>query len=70
MKVNKKAFYVTCDNYVTMEDGTGIVHIAPAFGQDDANIGKNIIYHILIQLEKMDVILKDFGRVEMSLMLI
>ena len=40
MKVNKKAFYVTCDNYVTMEDGTGIVHIAPAFGQDDANIGK------------------------------
>ena len=31
-----KAFYVTCDNYVTMEDGTGIVHIAPAFGADDA----------------------------------
>ena len=40
LKVNKKAFYVTCDNYVTMEDGTGVVHIAPAFGQDDANIGK------------------------------
>ncbi len=38
-EVDKKAFYVTCDNYVTMEDGTGIVHIAPAFGEDDANVG-------------------------------
>ncbi len=38
--VDKKAFFVTCDNYVTMEDGTGIVHIAPAFGEDDANVGK------------------------------
>lgn len=41
LKVNKKGFFVTCDNYVTMSDGTGIVHIAPAFGQDDANVGKN-----------------------------
>lgn len=40
LSVNKKAFYVTCDNYVTLEDGTGIVHIAPSFGQDDANVGK------------------------------
>ncbi len=39
-EVDKKAFFVTCDNYVTMEDGTGIVHIAPAFGEDDANVGK------------------------------
>ena len=39
-EVDKKAFFVTCDSYVTMEDGTGIVHIAPAFGEDDANIGK------------------------------
>lgn len=38
--VDKKAFFVTCDNYVTMEDGTGIVHLAPAFGEDDANVGK------------------------------
>ena len=37
---DKKAFFVTCDNYVTMEDGTGIVHIAPAFGEDDYNVGK------------------------------
>lgn len=40
LSVNKKAFYVTCDNYVTMEDGTGIVHLAPAFGQDDYNVGR------------------------------
>ncbi len=40
LSVNKKAFFVTCDTYVTMEDGTGIVHIAPAFGEDDANVGK------------------------------
>ena len=39
MKVNKKGFYIVCDNYVTMEDGTGIVHIAPAFGQDDYEVG-------------------------------
>ena len=39
-KVNKKAFYVTCDNYVTLSDGTGVVHIAPAFGEDDANVGR------------------------------
>ena len=38
--VDKKAFFVTTDTYVTMEDGTGVVHIAPAFGQDDANVGK------------------------------
>ncbi len=40
-KVNKKAFYVTCDSYVTLTDGTGVVHIAPAFGEDDANVGRN-----------------------------
>ncbi len=36
----KKAFFVTCDDYVTMSDGTGIVHIAPAFGEDDARVGR------------------------------
>ncbi|MCR5324288.1 MAG: isoleucine--tRNA ligase [Lachnospiraceae bacterium] len=36
----KKGFFVTCDDYVTMSDGTGIVHIAPAFGEDDANVGR------------------------------
>ena len=40
LSVSKKAFFVCCDKYVTMEDGTGIVHLAPAFGQDDAIVGK------------------------------
>ena len=39
-KLNKKAYYVTCDRYVTLTDGTGVVHIAPAFGEDDANVGR------------------------------
>ena len=39
-KQNKKAHFVTCDTYVTMSDGTGIVHIAPAFGEDDSKVGK------------------------------
>ncbi len=40
-KQHKKGFFITCDTYVTMTDGTGIVHIAPAFGEDDANVGRN-----------------------------
>lgn len=39
-KQNKKGHYITCDGYVTMTDGTGIVHIAPAFGEDDAKVGR------------------------------
>ena len=39
-KQNKKAFFVVCDDYVTMTDGTGIVHIAPAFGEDDSKVGR------------------------------
>ncbi len=39
-KQNKKAHYVTCDSYVTLTDGTGVVHIAPAFGEDDAKVGR------------------------------
>ncbi|MDO5145986.1 MAG: isoleucine--tRNA ligase [Eubacteriales bacterium] len=39
-KQHKKAHYITCDGYVTMSDGTGIVHIAPAFGEDDSRVGK------------------------------
>ena len=38
---NEKAYYVTCDGYVTLTDGTGVVHIAPAFGEDDSNVGKH-----------------------------
>ena len=40
LSVDKKAFFVTCADYVTAEDGTGIVHIAPAFGEDDSEVGK------------------------------
>ncbi|MDR2296632.1 MAG: class I tRNA ligase family protein, partial [Clostridiales Family XIII bacterium] len=40
VEVDKKAFYVTCADYVTTEDGTGIVHTAPAFGEDDYNTGR------------------------------
>ena len=40
-KQKKKAHFVTCDGYVTMTDGSGIVHIAPAFGEDDSRIGRN-----------------------------
>ena len=36
---NKKAYYVVCDTYVTLTDGTGVVHIAPAFGEDDSKVG-------------------------------
>ncbi len=39
-KQQKKAFFVTCDSYVTLTDGTGVVHIAPAFGEDDAKVGR------------------------------
>ncbi|HIS25552.1 MAG TPA: isoleucine--tRNA ligase [Candidatus Pullilachnospira intestinigallinarum] len=38
--LNKKAHYVVCDTYVTLTDGTGVVHIAPAFGEDDSKVGK------------------------------
>ncbi len=40
VKPDKKAFFITCADYVTTEDGTGIVHTAPAFGEDDYNCGK------------------------------
>lgn len=41
LNVKGKAWYVVCDSYVTLTDGTGIVHIAPAFGEDDSRIGRN-----------------------------
>lgn len=40
-KQQKRGFFVTCDNYVTLTDGTGVVHIAPAFGEDDSKVGRN-----------------------------
>lgn len=44
IKPDKKAYYVTCDSYVTLSDGTGVVHIAPAFGEDDLKVGNR--YHL------------------------
>ncbi len=45
----EKAYYVVCDTYVTLTDGTGVVHIAPAFGEDDYKVGKR--YHLpVVQL--------------------
>ena len=41
LNVKGKAWFVVCDSYVTLTDGTGIVHIAPAFGEDDSRIGRN-----------------------------
>ena len=38
----EKCWYVVCDDYVTLTDGTGIVHIAPAFGEDDAKVGREV----------------------------
>ncbi len=53
VKTDKKAFYVTLGDYVTTEDGTGIVHTAPAFGEDDYNLGKKIqftsFYNLLMK---------------------
>lgn len=40
-KQRKRGFFVTCDKYVTLTDGTGVVHIAPAFGEDDSKVGRN-----------------------------
>lgn len=52
-KPDKKAWYVITADFVTMEDGTGIVHIAPAFGEDDYNVGRKYDLPV-IQLVKMD----------------
>ncbi|MBP5490758.1 MAG: isoleucine--tRNA ligase [Lachnospiraceae bacterium] len=56
-KQGKKAFYVTCDDYVTMSDGTGIVHIAPAFGEDDANVGRNYDLPLVQMVDEKGVML-------------
>ena len=45
-KQKKKAFYVVCDTYVTLTDGTGVVHIAPAFGEDDSKVGRSMTFRL------------------------
>ena len=58
-KQNKRGFFVTCDSYVTMTDGTGIVHIAPAFGEDDANVGRNYDLPFVQMVDDKGVMLDD-----------
>ena len=58
VKPNKKAWFITCDNYVTLTDGTGIVHTAPAFGEDDSRVGK--VYDLpFVQLVDSNLALKS-----------
>ncbi|MDH7517675.1 MAG: isoleucine--tRNA ligase [Candidatus Thermoplasmatota archaeon] len=58
VKPDKKAWYVVCADFVTMEDGTGIVHIAPAFGEDDYNVGKKYDLPV-VQLVKLNGTFSD-----------
>ncbi len=56
---HKKGFYVTCDDYVTMSDGTGIVHIAPAFGEDDAKVGRKYDLPLVQMVDEKGVMLDE-----------
>ncbi|MCR5144690.1 MAG: isoleucine--tRNA ligase [Lachnospiraceae bacterium] len=56
---NKQGFYVVCDTYVTMTDGTGIVHIAPAFGEDDANVGRKYDLPVVKMVDEKGCMLEE-----------
>lgn len=56
-----KAFYITCDGYVTLTDGTGIVHIAPAFGEDDAKVGRKYSLPLLQMVDEHGCFPQDTG---------
>lgn len=58
------AFYITCDNFVTLTDGSGIVHIAPAFGEDDANVGKKYNLPLLQMVNEHGRFVKGSGELE------
>lgn len=58
-KLPKKGYYVTCDSYVTLTDGTGIVHIAPAFGEDDSKVGRNYDLPFLQLVDGKGCLTKD-----------
>lgn len=57
-----KGYYITCDDYVTLTDGTGIVHIAPAFGEDDANVGRNYNLPFIQLVDKYGKFLSACGK--------
>jgi isoleucyl-tRNA synthetase len=60
-ELDKKSYYVTLGDFVTMEDGTGIVHIAPAFGEDDYNVGKKYDLPLLQAVERSGLFKKEAG---------
>ena len=57
-----KGYYVTCDNYVTLTDGSGIVHIAPAFGEDDYNVGKKYDLPVVQLIDETGHFVENCGR--------
>lgn len=61
---DKKAFYVTCDGYVTLTDGTGIVHIAPAFGEDDAKVGRKYDLPFVQMVDERGKFVEETGDLE------
>ena len=58
-KQHKKGFFVTCDSYVTMTDGTGVVHIAPAFGEDDSKVGRKYDLPFLQMVDENGMMTKE-----------
>ena len=58
----EKAFFVTCGDYVTTEDGTGIVHTAPAFGEDDYNLGRKYNLPVLQPVDESGNYSNSMGR--------
>ena len=58
-ETKKKAYYVVCDSYVTMTDGTGVVHIAPAFGEDDSKVGRKYDLPFLQMVDENGMMTKE-----------
>ena len=59
VETKKKAYYVVCDSYVTMTDGTGVVHIAPAFGEDDSKVGRRYDLPFLQMVDENGMMTKE-----------
>ncbi len=59
-----EGYYITCDDYVTLTDGSGIVHIAPAFGEDDANVGRNYKLPFVQMVDERGRFVKGTGELE------
>ena len=59
VETKKKAYYVVCDSYVTMADGTGVVHIAPAFGEDDSKVGRKYDLPFLQMVDENGMMTKE-----------